>query len=249
MAYATKELFIGWDVGGWNCDRNGASRDALVVMDDQLQVLGQPWRGNLRALINTACGVDDFVRGMLELCSVDGAAHADASAVLGIDTPLGFSSAFRDLLMQGKAVPMIGSSATNPYLFRETERFLHERGLSPMSALKDMIGSQATKGMHVLAAFFPRIRSCGVWIEGCVSAIEVYPSSAKRSSEIEDLRQRCLDSSQIEPISWHDDERDALTCALIAWMYRYKPESVAQPNADTPIHEGWIFVPLDGLKQ
>ena len=26
-------LFIGWDVGGWNCDKNPASRDALVVLD------------------------------------------------------------------------------------------------------------------------------------------------------------------------------------------------------------------------
>lgn len=23
-------LFMGWDVGGWNCDRNPASRDALA---------------------------------------------------------------------------------------------------------------------------------------------------------------------------------------------------------------------------
>ena len=26
------QLFIGWDVGGWNCDKNPTSRDALVVL-------------------------------------------------------------------------------------------------------------------------------------------------------------------------------------------------------------------------
>lgn len=26
-------LLIGWDVGGWNCDKNPSSRDALVVLD------------------------------------------------------------------------------------------------------------------------------------------------------------------------------------------------------------------------
>jgi hypothetical protein len=26
-------FFIGWDVGGWNCDKNRESRDALVILD------------------------------------------------------------------------------------------------------------------------------------------------------------------------------------------------------------------------
>ena len=26
-------FFIGWDVGGWNCDKNGESRDAIVILD------------------------------------------------------------------------------------------------------------------------------------------------------------------------------------------------------------------------
>ena len=27
-AAAPAEYFIGWDVGGWNCDKNAKSRDA-----------------------------------------------------------------------------------------------------------------------------------------------------------------------------------------------------------------------------
>ena len=33
-----EHLFIGWDVGGWNCDRNPNSRDALFVVDGNRQV-------------------------------------------------------------------------------------------------------------------------------------------------------------------------------------------------------------------
>jgi hypothetical protein len=35
-------LFMGWDVGGWNCDRNPASRDALVVLDAERRLVGKP---------------------------------------------------------------------------------------------------------------------------------------------------------------------------------------------------------------
>ena len=47
-------IYIGWDVGGWNCDKNKSSRDALVVLDANRTLLGQPWRGNLCAAINQA---------------------------------------------------------------------------------------------------------------------------------------------------------------------------------------------------
>jgi hypothetical protein len=45
---------IGWDVGGWNCDKDSKSRDALVIVGARGELLGQPWRGNLRHVINEA---------------------------------------------------------------------------------------------------------------------------------------------------------------------------------------------------
>ena len=50
----TQSFYIGWDVGGWNCDKNGKSRDALVILDAGLNIVGQPWRGNLTDAINAA---------------------------------------------------------------------------------------------------------------------------------------------------------------------------------------------------
>ena len=71
---------------------------------------------------------------------------------IGIDTPLGFSESFIDLASRLEPATYIGESETNPYLFRSAERFLFRHGIKPLSAIKDMIGSQATKGMHALGA-------------------------------------------------------------------------------------------------
>lgn len=58
---ACSELFIGWDVGSWNCDKNPSSRDTLVVLDSQRKLTGEPWRGSLRRVINQSVGTDDFL--------------------------------------------------------------------------------------------------------------------------------------------------------------------------------------------
>jgi len=50
----SRSFFIGWDVGGWNCDKNAKSRDAIVIFDEDLHIVGAPWRGNLRQAINAA---------------------------------------------------------------------------------------------------------------------------------------------------------------------------------------------------
>lgn len=239
-------ILIGWDVGGWNCDKNPASRDALVVLDNQRNILGKPWRGNLRRVINQSVDTVDFIERMLGLCLLNGCDYTDAPVVLAIDTPLGFSMAFRRLLLEGQPSGPIGNSSSNPYLFRRTEHFLFERGLAPLSAIKDMIGSQATKGMHALARFAPLIERCGVWTDGQrLRAIEAYPSACKHSAVVGGLRATSY------PVGdaglGHADLDDALTCAVLAWLFQYQPEELAQPDPEVDQREGWIFVPADGL--
>lgn len=51
-------------------------------------------------------------------------------------------------------------------MFHKTERHPFAAGLRPLSAVKDMIGSQASKGMHVLARFARSPVRCGVWSQG-----------------------------------------------------------------------------------
>lgn len=237
-----QRYYIGWDVGGWNCEKNNRSRDAIVILDADLAIVGMPWRGNLRSSINVASTSSDWISALLSLCAAElpvGTAHI----TLAIDTPLGFSEAFVRLVTDLKCMEPIESSDTNPYLFRQTERHLFQTGLRPLSAIKDMIGSQATKGMHFLAKFAPDSISCGVWGDGAtLTAIEAYPSPCKGSATIQRLR------SKYSPLS-HEDEEDALTCALIAYLFAEKRETLDSPSEVVPPSEGWIWVPEDIFRQ
>ena len=100
-------IYIGWDVGGWNCDKNKSSRDALVVLDANRTLLGQPWRGNLCAAINQANTTAEWVQALLDCCQVAYSPDDLPSVILAIDTPLGFLQAFRQLINgEGAAGPI-----------------------------------------------------------------------------------------------------------------------------------------------
>lgn len=230
--------FIGWDVGGWNCDKNIASRDAVAILSEGLELVGTPWRGNLTKTINEASSTSDFVARLFALCN---ARPSGDRLVVGIDTPLGFSDEFVRLASERRAVGAIGKSAENPYLFRATERFLHERNKTPLSPIKDMIGSQATKGMHVLARFAPHVAECGVWTDGDkLRVIEVYPSPCKTSATFARLRERY-------PRLGKDDLDDAVTCALVASLYENERAALFEPPQGTSTNEGWIWFPKDAV--
>ena len=243
MNYSPKpsQYFFGWDVGGWNCDKNPGSRDAIVILDAALTIVGRPWRGNLRRHINAAADSNAWVDALFTLCAATRSAEP-SSVTLAIDTPLGFSQDFVALVTGLQSACSVEASNTNPYLFRRTERWLFERGLSPLSAVKDMIGSQATKGMHVLARFAPIVRSCGVWSDGKqLTAIEAYPAACRGSPSLGLLRQR------FTPLG-HSDKDDALACALIAHLYATAPETLVPPGDEVPTSEGWIWLPTDAVR-
>jgi hypothetical protein len=231
---------IGWDVGGWNCDRNPHSRDAIVILDGNGTLAGTPWRGNLRALINESVDGETWIAGLFQLCETPGPPPGTA-VYLGIDTPLTFAKAFHTLLHGRPAPRPIGDSHSNPYLYRFTERALFARGLRPLSPVKDMIGSQATKGMHALARFAPRSAGTGVWTDGRgLVALEAYPSVARRSPRLTALR------SAYPPLE-NADKDDALLCALLAHLYRADRAALWPPPPEAPPAEGWIWVPADAL--
>lgn len=247
-----ERLYIGWDVGGWNCDHNPASRDALVVLDASLTLVGAPWRGNLRETLNDAASPGDLIARLLGLCQH--VADGGERVFMAVDTPLALPQALL-ALARGEAVAALGRSQENPYLYRHTERWLFERGVTPLSPIKDMIGSQATKGMHVLARFAPHSVACGQWQseQGELTVVEGYPSPAKRSEGFAALRQRCVIPAQWQavlhqPTPRQQDMHDAWQCALLAWSLEHAPQQVAWPPAEMPTAEGWIFVPGDALK-
>lgn len=228
--------FIGWDVGGWNCDKNPASRDAIVILDADRHIVGAPWRGNLRSSIAAARTVSEWVERLFVLCNAE-PSKAPMSVTMAIDAPLGFPESFVALIAERKFADPGKASAVNQYLFRETERRLFTAGRTPLSAIKDMIGSQATKAMHALARFGLRMESCGVWTDGNgFRAIETYPAACCDTAAIKTLLNG---KDQLKPA----DKEDARTCALIAYLFTMHRAELHAPDSIVPSSEGWIWVP------
>lgn len=229
-------LFVGWDVGGWNCEKNSKSRDAIVLIDPDLNIVGKPWRGNLRQTIVDARTSGDWLVALFAACGL-GCFRRNVSITMAIDTPLGFPVDFVELITGKQRTEVDGPSALNRYLFRRTERKLFEQGLKPLSAVKDMIGSQATKGMHVVSKFAPLVESCGVWTDGRgFRAIETYPTAWRNTPAMKAL----LKGAQ--PLI-HADVDDARVCALVAHLFATSTSTLEAPDATVPASEGWIWVP------
>lgn len=230
-----KSLFIGWDVGGWNCDKNGKSRDAIVILDSVLNLVGKPWRGNLRKCICSATNTRDWLAGLFAHCQAEFPGPL-TSVTMAIDTPLGFPEQFVALATGRSWGEPDADSGNNHYLFRHTERHLFAQGLRPLSAIKDMIGSQATKGMHALAKFAPQVESCGVWTDGHgFRAIETYPTACRDTKAI---KQFLNGRNRLKP----DDLEDSRVCALVAHLFATERATLEGPDATVPSREGWIWV-------
>jgi hypothetical protein len=156
---------------------------------------------------------------------------------MAIDTPLGFSDQFVSLITRQDHMEPDDASGRNNYLFRQTERHLLDRGQRPLSAVMDRLGSQATKGMHVLAKFAPQIESCGVWTDGHrLRAIEAYPSACRESPVIAELLNGMSSLG-------HDDKDDARVCALIAYLFAIRRDELEEPSETVSFNEGWIWIP------
>jgi predicted nuclease with RNAse H fold len=245
-------LFVGWDVGGWHCDRNQSSRDALVVTcvsNGEVVVVGQPWRGNLRSILVAPSGAS-VVSAMLNLCGVKGKEVAEVA--IAIDTPLGWPHAMMRLAQGGTTSFVSAADGENPYTRRATELELIRRGYAPLSAVRDMLGSQSTKGIHFLRAAALAEVSCGLWRRGddagrVVTAIETYPAVALRAPSLRELQSMVIDRTPVglatagKPL--HDDIRDALACSLVAYLFANHPTDFEPIPTSVPDGEGWIVLP------
>ena len=223
-----EKYYIGWDVGAWNCDTNQKSRDAIVIISpDNKIVYGN--RNNIKDWLNTAKTTREILTILFHHCGLE---YKDEEVILAIDTPLGFSEAFVNLLIKGTISEPIADFSSNPYLFRKTEQFLYENGFKPLSAVNHMIGAQATKGIHFISKFAPTIESFGVWKsqDEKLTVIETYPTA---NSPIK---------KRVELQTAHQDIQDACNCAVIAKMFDNDRNLFYQPLVEINEKEGWIWV-------
>jgi hypothetical protein len=242
------KLYVGWDVGGWHCDRNKASRDALVVTaicEGQITIVGRARRGNLRSLLVSKSG-SALVAAMLEFCGV--APSEPTEVVVAIDTPLGWPWAMMQLASGGAVSSVSAADGENPYTRRATELALIRRGFSPLSAVRDMLGSQSTKGIHFLRAADLAERSPGVWRsrDGATTAIETYPAVALQMDSLRRLHAKLV-AAMAEGLNGdlHDDVRDALACSLVAYLFAEQPDAIDPVPVEIPAGEGWIILPRE----
>lgn len=265
-------FFVGWDVGAWNCDR-GTSRDALCALRGEsfgaLELVGPPWRGNLRQRFAELPGP------LAGLLIEAGVTESGTMGVLAVDTPLGWPAAFVDLVGEaGHWEPVPEDLRQNPYTFRRTEMELFERGFSPLSAVRDMIGSQSSKGMYLVQKSGLVMDQLPVWRsphheaqetqstpEGANSdrssprweVIETYPTPARTSPKLQKqfLRLRSNESFQRRAAIGRNacsDLEDALWCALVAALWHFEPEAFEEPAEEHRGQaevEGWIWLPAD----
>jgi hypothetical protein len=146
-----RKLRMGWDVRGLHCDRNKNSRDALVLLEatnDGLEAL-EKWRRNLRDVLVALTGTP-LICEMLALRGLRQAGPLDLT--IAIDTPLGWPQAMLCLANGGQPTHVPQDDDMNPYTRRATEVNLVQRGYRPLSTVRDMLGSQSTKGIHFLQA-------------------------------------------------------------------------------------------------
>lgn len=242
------DLFLGWDVGAWNCDRNRESRDAVCALEvgaSGPRVVGQPWRGNFRDLLVAHEGsalIDALLRRL------DVATDRTRHLTVAIDTPLGWPRRMIELVTTGAVVEVPPEADKNPYLFRAQDLALFTKGHRPLSMVRDMIGSQSTKGIHFLQRARLLPAGTGVWGRDSTVAIETYPAAAVRDVEVARLTSQLLADligreNKQRSDAWQADIRDAISCALVALLHRSQPERLEAPDEGADATEGWIWLP------
>jgi hypothetical protein len=239
-------LLVGWDVGAWNCD-GGDSRDAVVALTgssmNNLALAGRVYRGNLRGWI-----CESGVEALLDAVQISPA----ETVVAAVDTPLGWPAPFVRLLQGQGTVSVCAKADGNPYMFRRTELDLFQRGFRPLSAVRDMIGSQATKGQFLIAHSALPLVAPGVWQAGRRTVIETYPTPLRSSPWLSTHFERLASNDAFLKTATGKgatDIKDALWCALAAATWAFEHARLTPPpNSEEVPSEGWIWVPDDARK-
>ena len=248
------KYYVGWDVGAWNCRKASESQDALAILaadGDSLVLKGNLFRGPLRSEIADIKSIEHLLNSHCNL-----SATCEDEFVIGIDTPLGLPEAVQWHVTLDRLPSTIEKRAShNPYLYRRTEQLLADKNYPPLSAIKDMIGSQFTKGLHFLRKLqLERLTNpVGVWKKDKITAIEVYPATCKASDtngyscKGSQVAQSLFSSIRGKGEHLRTDETDALYCAIVAYLFAEKRHKLAPPPKDIPVSEGWIWHPVDSV--
>ncbi len=247
---------IGWDVRGWQSDKQHIAVAQLEPGLDNINWLGisEPFKFNagpmppLLDLLIPAIGSTLAI----EIAKVN-------SMTLAIDAPLAFPKKLTALLNNTNAnhsrVPE--RAIDNPYGYRDCERWVHEQyNKRAGSATFDQMGNLATLAMSVSQNLtkegFSLIPQQST--QSHRSIIEVYPALVKTDFLRNSPAIAEIDQLIPNELEYGSDEYDSAICAVMALLFQGAESQLNLPSlitkpAGLDSLEGWIYcLPRDDLK-
>ncbi len=129
-------------------------------------------------------------------------------------------------------------------------RALFPAGRTPLSAVRDMIGSQSTKGLYFLRKSGMSQRPSTVWKAENWTAIETYPTPVRTSEILKPhfrrLRSDPLFAKVAQTKKVKQDLKDSLWCALVAAVWKLEPTLLVPPPNEGYLRDRrLIWTPAD----
>lgn len=257
--------FIGCDIGGWHTD-NGDAFAALKFSSGDLVHLGEQ-SGSMYYPVDPQ-GI--FSKILKQIC------EEQARLIIAIDAALAWPVEFVKLVQDAPAAGhlpsfSLRSAIDNPYLYRETERFVEKTILrgskkKPLTAPGDKFGNNCSKAQALVAWIRTRLPEVyrppfDPWDQenakkARYSVLEVYPAASMECRTFKELRWPNA-ATQMTNVG-NSDIGDAKRCAMTAVCYaatlgmeeglttaQYPPVILPDSTRDSDVitAEGWIFAP------
>jgi hypothetical protein len=263
---------FGCDMGGWQ-SADETKGDALAVCKwTASSPAPQHVVATAAVLFFPVAEESDLVKYLRQ------ALAENARIVVAIDAALAWPVEFTRLVANAaKGLEydrrQFPTAISNPYLYRETERFikLHVRkGKDPLTAPGDKFGNNSSKAQMLVAWFRGQLPDAcrppfGGWEAERArlsrhTIIEVYPDASRHSRQFKALKWPAY-QERIADLG-NKDIADAKVCAMTGLCYAMAagliPSQAGYPLVYLPDHpltsdirrevipeEGWIFTPFD----
>ncbi len=253
--------FIGCDMGGWHTKKT----DAIATLK---------WNGSELESIRVKSGRLFYPFNELQEILPN---NTNSVFIIAIDGALSWPAKFKALVKESSEANHcpsfeLESSINNPYLYRETERFIKDKifidnNKRPLSAPGDKFGNNSSKAQALVAWFkkeyddlyrppFDEYKKSEA-VNKKHTLIEVYPAASMINNEFKKLTWPSL--AQTMSHAGNTDIADAKRCAMTAVCYAktigliddtkypdvYTPDDAVELGYDKNKirKEGWIFAP------
>jgi hypothetical protein len=262
--------FFGCDMGGWQ-NKDESKGDALAICK---------WNEASPEHAEATADVLFFPVDEDKVLSqkVQEAVASQGKIIVAIDAALAWPVDFARLVAKSpEGVEYdrrrFDSAIANPYLYRQTERFIKahvRKGKDPLTAPGDKFGNNSSKAQMLVAWFRTKLHDAyrppfegwdvGRARESQYTIIEVYPDASRQSKQFQKLKWPPYPEEM--KVVGNKDIADAKICAMTGVCYAMEVGVMERRPEYPPIYlpdhlfiedlrkdaipkEGWIFAPYD----